>query len=301
MLEYTEQLIARGSKMIHQGITDKLKLISEPLPFLTMGQRWFLKSFLLCFGQLVQTENFDPQVINDDPLIFAFNHNCSYETLLVPIYLTALRQGRKIGFIIDWMFGRLPGLSWVFQQTDPIYVYNKKSTLEFLNRLRPKNRPATVYAECIKRLENGRSIGIFPEGSRNRNPELLLKGHKGIGYIALHSQAPVLPIGIDFPSRIKKGRIPKFGPLILRTGSKMYFPEERAIYQQINSSPCINHLTKKILTDYLTAKTTYSIMKKLANLSGKQYPFQEPAPPALMKRFLFDPALIPICKHQDQY
>jgi 1-acyl-sn-glycerol-3-phosphate acyltransferase len=277
--------------MIHQMISDKFKILSEPQPFLTLGQRWFLKSFLLCFSHLVQTENFDKHVITSDPLIFAFNHNCSYETLLVPTYLTALRQGRKIGFIIDWMFGRLPGLSWVFQQTDPIYVYNKKSSLEFLNRLRPLNKSTTIYTECLKRLENGHSIGIFPEGSRNRNSESLLKGRKGIGYIALHSQTPVLPIGIDFPSRIKKGRIPKFGPLILRTGSKMYFTEERAIYQQINTSPHLNHLTKKIITNYLTAKVTYSIMKKLANLSGKQYPFQEPTSPAVMKRFLFDQAL----------
>jgi 1-acyl-sn-glycerol-3-phosphate acyltransferase len=278
--------------MVQRIITDKMKLISEPLPFLTLGQRWFLKSFLFCFGQLVQTENFDPQVITDDPLIFAFNHNCSYETLLVPIYLTSLRQGRKIGFIIDWMFGCLPGLAWVFQQTEPIYVYNKKSTLEFLNRLRPKNRPEKVYQECLKRLGDGRSIGIFPEGSRNHNPETLLKGRKGIGYIALHSQKPVLPIGIDFPSRLKKGRIPKLGSIILRMVSQMHFNEERVIFQQINKSSHIQQPLKQKMIDYLTAKITYIIMQELANLSGKQYPFQEPLPPVAMKRFLFDPAFM---------
>jgi 1-acyl-sn-glycerol-3-phosphate acyltransferase len=275
--------------MFQWMIAGKLEILKMPLPFLTFRQRFFLKSFLFFCGHLIRTEKFDSGVITGDPLIFAFNHNSSYETLLVPSYLISLRHGRKISFVVDWMFGCIPILAWIFRQIDPVYVYNKKSTLNFLNRFRAKAKPATVYEQCLNKLSRGVSIGIFPEGSRNRNPELLIKGKKGIGYLALHSQTPVLAIGIDFPSRIEKGKIPKFGPLILRTGSLMYFHEENAIYQKINNSPHIHRALKKKISDYLSAKVTYSIMRELAILSGKEYPFQEPIPPVAMKRFLFNP------------
>lgn len=277
--------------MFQQIIGTKLQIINMSLPFLSPGPRWFLKSFLVCCSQFIQTEQFDTQIVTSDPLIFAFNHSCSYESLLVPAYLIYLRQGRKISFIIDWMFGCLPVLAWIFKQIDPIYVYNKRSSLVVLNRYRPKHKQLTVYDQCINRLKDGQSIGIFPEGTRNRNPESLLKGRKGIGYIALHSQTPVLPIGIDFLSRIKKGRIPKFGPLILKTGAQMTFPDERAIYQQVNDSPYIHPLVKRKISEFLYDKITYTIMKELAILSGKQYPFQAPIPTVAMERFLFNPVL----------
>lgn len=267
------------------------------MPSLTWGQCCFIKSLLLCWGQLIQTEGWEPELIAGDPLIFAFNHNCSYETLLVPAYLIALRKGRKISFIIDWMYGHVPLVAWIFKQIDPIYVFNKKSSLIFLNHYRSnarrsaQQRPFTVYQECIKRLGEGRSIGIFPEGTRNRNPQTLLKGKKGIGYITLGSQASVVPIGIDFPGRDTKGRIPRFGPLILKFGPKLNFLEERAIYHQITDSSSIHPIIKRKICNYLSDKVTYNIMKELSQLSGKQYPFQAPIPPAAMKRFLFDPAL----------
>ena len=274
-----------------------LKIISTSMPSLTWSQRWFLKSFLLCWGPLIRTEGLDTELITDDPLIFAFNHNCSYETLLVPAYLIALRKGRKISFVIDWMFGHVPLIAWIFKQIDPIYVFNKKSNFSFLNHYRSsaqkdvRHQSFKVYQECIQRLNEGRSIGIFPEVTRNRDPQALLKGKKGIGYIALGSQVSVIPIGIDFPSRTKNGKIPKLGPLILRFGPKMNFSEEIMIYQQINHSPYVHPILKQRISNYLSDKVTYLIMKELARLSGKQYPFLAPIPPVAMKRFLFDPSL----------
>ncbi len=274
----------------------QMKFISEPMPSLTLGQRWFLKSLLFCTGKLVQIEGLDRELISKNPIIFALNHNCSYETILVPAYLIALRSGGKISFVIDWMFGHFPLLSWIFKQIDPIYVFNKKSNFSFLNHFRSGHQRGAahsshVYHQCIQRLNKGGSIGIFPEGTRNRNPQTLLKGKKGIGYIALRSQASVIPVGIDFPCRIKKNRIPKFGPLIIRFGPEMNFCEERSVYLQINNSRLIHPLIKRKISDYLSEKMTYSIMREVSRLSGKQYPFHTPIPPAAMKRFIFSPDL----------
>jgi 1-acyl-sn-glycerol-3-phosphate acyltransferase len=283
--------------MFQKDFANQLNIISESMPSLTLGQRWFLKSLLFCSSPLVQTEGLDRVLISKDPIIFAFNHNCSYETILVPSYLIALRKGRKISFIIDWMFGHFPLISWIFKQIDPIYVFNKKSSFFFLNHFRSHvrqdklNHSFNVYQQCIKRLHAGQSIGIFPEGTRNHNPKTLLKGKKGIGYIALGSGVPVIPIGIDFPCRLKKSKIPKFGPLIIRFGPEMNFSEERSTYLQISNSDYIHPVIKRKISDYLSDKVTYGIMNEISRLSGKQYPFQAPIPPVAVKRFLFNPEL----------
>ncbi|HEX3044169.1 MAG TPA: lysophospholipid acyltransferase family protein, partial [Bacillota bacterium] len=182
-----------------QFIKRKYQILTQPLPDLSFQQRFFIRLILFCFGDLIKVENFKMDDINpEEPLIFAFNHNNSFETVLIPAFLIFHRQGRKIHFISDWIYGYLPFSGWNFKQIEPIYVYHKPSTLPFFNRLRPKAKRKPAYQQCVERIQQGASIGIFPEGTRNRKPHNLLKGQKGIGYIALNSQTPVLPIGIDF-------------------------------------------------------------------------------------------------------
>lgn len=257
-------------------LTNKIQLLTEPLGGLSWAHRCFLRLLLLGVKELITLENLEAEKISSDPLIFVFNHNCSYESLLIPACLIYRRGGRKISFIIDWMYGRYPVLGWLFRGIDPVYVYNKPSKIKLLNRFRLNHRERNVYDECLRRLSAGESIGLFPEGTRNRHPYHLLKGRKGIGRIVLESQAPVLPVGIDFPSRLRSGRIPKFGPLIMRGGELMSFPEETALYQQVKATERISQLERKKLLTYLTKKVTFTIMNELARLSGKIYPFPAP-------------------------
>lgn len=49
--------------------------------------------------------------------------------------------------------------------------------------------------KAISILKNNEVVGIFPEGTRSKNGELL-KGLPGATYIAVKSQATVVPIGI---------------------------------------------------------------------------------------------------------
>lgn len=254
----------------------KLAILSTPLPDLTFAQRVFLKSFLLMTEPLITVENQANLQLAPEPLIFAFNHNNFFEALLVPIYLIYCRKGRKINFVVDWMFGRIPVLGWILKQIDPIYVYGKKSTIPWLNHLR--NQPApSVEKQCLQHLANDSSIGIFPEGTRNPNPNSLLKGRKGIGHIAVESRAPVLPIGIDFPLRQIRGKIPKLGPIILRIGEPLYFQTEIEAYQRAISNPNLASGECRKLTRAITSLVTHKVMVELAKLSGKKYPFPPPS------------------------
>lgn len=253
----------------------KLNILTASLQKLTFGQRAFLKFFLLLTEHLITVENQENLQSAPEPLIFAFNHNNSFEALLVPIYLIYCRQGRKISFVVDWMFGMVPVLGWILKQCDPVYVYRKKSTIPWLNRLR--NQPAqSVERQCIERLANHSSIGIFPEGVRNQNPHYLLKGRKGIGHIALKSLVPVLPIGIDFPLRQTRGQIPPLGRIVLRIGEPLQFQTEIEAYQRAGSNPNLSPGECHKLTRALASLVTHKVMVELARLSGKKYPFPPP-------------------------
>jgi 1-acyl-sn-glycerol-3-phosphate acyltransferase len=48
-------------------------------------------------------------------------------------------------------------------------------------------------------LAAGVPVGLFPEGTVNRDPQRLKPGHKGAAYLSLRSGAPVIPVGIRFP------------------------------------------------------------------------------------------------------
>jgi len=54
---------------------------------------------------------------------------------------------------------------------------------------------------ALELLENGGSILIFPEGTRIRG-SLLGKPHSGVGYLALHSGVPVVPLYVRGSNRL---------------------------------------------------------------------------------------------------
>lgn len=255
---------------------NRFRVLNAPLNGLTFFQRTILRTLLFLFAPLIKVENEETIPPANQPVIFAFNHNSSFETLLITIYLIYKREGEKVNFVVDWMYGYIPIIGWFVRQIDPIFVYNKRARFGFLNRIKHQDEQKNVYQECFRRLKQNHSIGIFPEGTRNRNPNELKKGQRGIGKIALKTGASVLPIGIDFPKRIKHGKIPKFGSLILRVGTKLNFTQEIAMVQNIIQSNKLSPIVKNELLNFFDAKVTHQIMQYLAKLSWKKYPFSLP-------------------------
>lgn len=84
-----------------------------------------------------------------------------------------------------------------------------------------------VITDSVNRLEEGRNLVIFPEGTRSKDGKLG-KGKTGVALIAAKSKAAVLPVAIVFDGklRFRKKVIVRYGKLIQ--------PEEIAIGEEIN-------------------------------------------------------------------
>lgn len=59
-----------------------------------------------------------------------------------------------------------------------------------------------VLDTAIERLENGRSLIIFPEGTRSKDGKVH-RGHSGAAVIAAKSQKKIIPVGIVFGEKLK--------------------------------------------------------------------------------------------------
>ncbi len=241
---------------------------------LTFRERTLLSFLMLPAHLLLHVEKGEHLRSIPRPFIVACNHNNAVESLLVPAALMFLLQGEKISFVIDWMFGKVPLLGSLIELIDPVYVYRKQSTWRRLELKRPSQPQRSVLEECSRRLSLGRCVGIFPEGVRNHDSAKLLKGRRGIGHMALRNGVSVLPVGIDYPLRVKKGRIPLIGRTTVRIGAPMHFPLRIAEYR---AASALTGRAALCRSTYLAACTTYDIMLELAHLCGKRYDFPSPS------------------------
>jgi 1-acyl-sn-glycerol-3-phosphate acyltransferase len=237
----------------------KLRYLTQPLPALSRVERIVARSFMLVFGHLVRAENRSVLADIPWPVIFVFNHNSYFETICVYLFLLFACGGRKISFIVDWMFAYVPVIGWLLARSEPIYAYRKRARFAWLEKKRKADK-RDVVTRCAEVIESGRSIGIYPEGKANADPYRLLKGRTGIGEIVLRTKASVIPSGIDFPARSTNPRIPAIGRMILRFGPILSFSQCDGCRK--------NHEDAIFVTDV--------VMRNLALLSGKKYRFPEP-------------------------
>ncbi|MDE5854789.1 MAG: 1-acyl-sn-glycerol-3-phosphate acyltransferase [Ruminococcus sp.] len=59
-----------------------------------------------------------------------------------------------------------------------------------------------VLDTAVERLENGRSLIIFPEGTRSKDGKVH-RGHSGAAVISARSQKRIIPVGVIFGEKLK--------------------------------------------------------------------------------------------------
>ncbi|HTI69705.1 MAG TPA: lysophospholipid acyltransferase family protein [Candidatus Limnocylindria bacterium] len=158
----------------------------------------------------------------DKPFIAAVNHSQRTEALLIPALLTALRRGRLVHFMADWNFLFLPVVGTIIRLSQPIIVVRKDLKPRFLNFLKPRFQQAvSPFEQARELLSSGQSVGIFPEGTVNRNREALLRGHLGAARLSLQSGVPILPLGLRFEAGHRSTPISDLECFTLHLGSPL--------------------------------------------------------------------------------
>lgn len=168
---------------------------------LNAADGWLLRMMALVARRQVRTitglRHIAPE---NDPFILALNHSIRREAVLVPAMLFFARDGRLIHFLSDWNNRLIPGVGFLMARGGTITVTRKPARPAFLNALMPLFRhPLPAMERARRHLVAGRSVGIFPEGTVNRDPSRLLPPRPGMARLALDTGVPVVPVGIRFP------------------------------------------------------------------------------------------------------
>lgn len=136
----------------------------------------FVLQNIFCFWLQYRARGHEQLQESPGALLLA-NHQSYLDPLLVGLPLQ-----RPVSFLARDSLFRVPVVGWILRQT---YVM-------------PINRDAASTAsirDCLRRLEQGYLVGIFPEGTRTSDGNL---GELKPGFVAIvrRTDRPIIPIGI---------------------------------------------------------------------------------------------------------
>ena len=129
----------------------------------------------------------------EGPIIFVGNHRHAFDPIVVMTHTNRIVHYMAKESLFKGIHGK------IFENMGLIKVYRNKS-----------NPMAVTEAEEI--LQKGGSVGIFPEGTRNRTNQELLKFRHGAVAIAKETNSKIIPFAIRGKYRLfRKGLTIEFG------------------------------------------------------------------------------------------
>ena len=169
-----------------------------------------------------------------------------------------------VHFLADWNFLLMPLAGFIFWRGEVIPVTRKRAKPAILTYLRKYLvKKPHGYERARLFILNGKSVGIFPEGTTNRDLASMLGGQQGAARLSLETTAPVLPIGIRFPDERGKKRVSPFAPMEIHIGELLYPP---TCHSSALSSE-INHMHERIMSSIATlAGKTWTLNSKRRNV-----------------------------------
>lgn len=232
-------------------------LATWPLPELGLGDRVLVRAAALAARRRVISITGLHHIAPDrDPFILALNHGTRLEALLVPPLMFVLRSGRRIHFMADWNFRLVPGVGLLYRRAGVITIVRKPARPAFLNVFKPLFTEALTPADQARaHLLAGRPVGVFPEGTVNRDPLRLRRGRPGAAQLAIETGVPVVPVGLRYPTVAPGAAVPEGSPMAIAVGAPVLPPAGPATY------PDILALHGRVMT-------------AIAQLSGKSWEFR---------------------------
>ena len=153
----------------------------------------------------------EENVPKDNPVLYVGNHRSYFD-----IVITYPRVPRPTGYIAKKEMEKVPLLN----------VWMRNLHCLFLDRKDVKAGMKTML-EAIDLVKNGKSICIFPEGTRNKEPDTLLPFHEGSFKIAAKAGCPIIPMTINNSSAVFEDQFPKIrkAHVVVEYGKPIYINE----------------------------------------------------------------------------
>jgi 1-acyl-sn-glycerol-3-phosphate acyltransferase len=151
------------------------------------------------------------------PAILASNHLSVVDSIFLPLMVE-----RPVTFAAKSEY--FTGTRW----RDKIVGAYLRSTNQLSTDRAGARAAQAMLDAALDLLNSGQLFGIYPEGTRSPDGRLY-RGRTGVGYLALHSGAPVIPVAMVGTEKILSPghRVPRPGRIEIRIGEPLTFAELR--------------------------------------------------------------------------
>ena len=151
------------------------------------------------------------------PAILASNHLSVVDSIFLPLMVE-----RPVTFAAKSEY--FTGTRW----RDKVVGAYLRSTNQLSTDRAGARAAQAMLDAALDLLNGGQLFGIYPEGTRSPDGKLY-RGRTGIGYLALNSGAPVIPVAMIGTERILPPghRIPRPGKIEIRIGEPITFDQFR--------------------------------------------------------------------------
>ena len=150
----------------------------------------------------------EENIPKDTAVLFVGNHRSYFD-----IIIQGTRFDRPTAFIAKKEFGKVP----IFG----LWIKNIHCLL--LDRHDLKQGLKTIL-QAIDYIKEGRSVFVYPEGTRNKTKDLLLPFHEGSMKIATKTGCPIIPVAVSGSSAVFEDQFPKLkkAKVIVHYGEPIY-------------------------------------------------------------------------------
>jgi 1-acyl-sn-glycerol-3-phosphate acyltransferase len=148
-------------------------------------QVWYGNEYIRALesvGIHFDVENLDAFRKLNDPCVFICNHMSTLETL---VFSPIIEPYRPITYIVKESLTKYPVFKHIMNSQNPIVVTRKK----------PKEDLRTVLKEGKIRLDQGKSVVVFPQTTRSTSFDPAEFNTIGIK-LASRSNAPIIPVAL---------------------------------------------------------------------------------------------------------